>query len=72
MAASANRTSDRTRSNTRNSFLASPTRFQRVKKEPGSKKLVLGQWVEVLAGDEDAQKSPGRLSGGGESSTGAA
>jgi hypothetical protein len=29
-------------------------RFERVAKKPGSKKLVCGQWVEVLPEDDDA------------------
>jgi hypothetical protein len=57
-AASASRTSDKTSSNrraTRDPSIEPPPRFERIPKEPGSKKLILGEWVEVKPDDEDAR-----------------
>jgi hypothetical protein len=54
-AASASKTSDRSRSKaTRDPLIEPPAKFERTLKVPGSKKLVLGEWVEVLPDDEDA------------------
>lgn len=59
---SASNTSDKTRSYgdrpraTRDPSLSPPARFERVKKVPGSKKLIFGEWVEVKEDDEDANK----------------
>lgn len=54
---------------TRNPLIASPTRFERVPKEVGSRKLVLGKWVDVQPDDDDAiyKKGPAqsRSRGGG-------
>lgn len=53
---------------TRDPSLMSPTKFQHIPKEVGTKKLVLGQWVTVKAGDPDAlpmkMARPSRTSGG--------
>lgn len=38
----------------RNPLLVSPIRFERMTKAPGSRKLVLGKWVEVKPEDDDA------------------
>src|SRR5438309_10969699 len=58
--ASAIRTSNRGRSYAdfidRTKFPEVP--HQRVPKQPGSKKLVCGEWVEVKPGDEDAVSDP--------------
>lgn len=56
--ASANSTSDKTQSirPIRDPSIEPPARFERIEKEPGSKKLVLGKWVTVKAGDDDAAK----------------
>lgn len=56
--ASANNTSDKTGAirPTRDPSITPPQRFQRVLKEPGSKKLVLGRWVLVEPDDEDAKE----------------
>lgn len=54
-AASASSTSDKIRSKaTRDPSIAPPAKFELIPKEPGSKKLILGQWVVVNPGDEDA------------------
>ena len=52
--ASANLTSNKMRSY--RDFITRSTigRFERVPKEPGSKKLVCGEWVVVKPGDKDA------------------
>ena len=63
--ASATCTPSRTRSYTdvvrptRDPSLKPPARFERVPKQPGSKKLVHGEWVDVKPDDEDAVKETG-------------
>lgn len=39
---------------TRDPSVTPPDKFQRILKEPGTKKLVFGEWVTVKEGDDDA------------------
>lgn len=39
---------------TRDPSVIPPAKFERIPKEPGTKKLVCGEWITVKEGDEDA------------------
>lgn len=39
---------------TRDPSIDPPAKFQRILKEPGTKKLVCGEWITVKEDDEDA------------------